>query len=702
MNERLVAVAFLITCKAVLAASPSCPAVGQSPASASPEAITGISAGNFSISGSVADTSFGPQTYLLNDPSILGRWLLDFGTGSVWVRSGQETSPMHLTKTRVKREFPIYESEYEGEAGIRVAFSIFAPLALKSETGFLPTLITRMTVTAPAGWSGAVGYELTRKGANLSEDDDAKPWPKKTEVIRTTEVTGAVRGPAMLGVLNEKRDESLAGPTTDGLCASSAVTLGPNESRTITFITGAFDENGYYAPQLPTARAVLTNVAPQIEALQGKLREFIASLPSTGDEDIDRYLRGNTAAAVVFTKGLRTGQVLTMGYRELNQRDSYWTSGIHLIFWPDLDRKMILESAAAVLPSGRMPVTVLPLIDRGDEIDSAEYFVLRVSRHFHWYRDRKLLAQTWPAVQKTIHYLKSMDTEHVGVPRQQSYWADWKDVPGVTGRRYGPGFDLLWAATLTAAAEMAQTLGDEARAADYQHSLEQAQGFINRSSADGGLWNGRNYIERWDDGIHEAYVREDQILGAVFDVIPEERLASIYQQLSRNETQWGVRETFPYVSSWNDDAGGAPGDYHNGGIWPYLNFADALGRYLHGHAEDAERIIHEVGRAESTDSDEVLPVEYINGDTGTRKGAPLQAWDASIFLATYFGALGISRVSPSDIQVHINIPGARDFESRVVLPGCKGTLQRRSGRVSWIEDADDCDRAGFKVHVVQP
>ncbi len=172
-----------------------------------------------------------------------------------------------------------------------------------------------------------------------------------------------------------------------------------------------------------------------------------------------------------------------------------------------------------------------------------------------------------------------MDTEHVGVPRQQSFWADWKDVAGVTGRRYAPHFDLLWAATLKAAVEMAQTMGDEVRVKEYQRSLEQAEEFINRTAADGGLWNGRNYIERWDDGVHDSYVREDQTLAAVFDVIPEERLASIYQQLDRNETKWGIRETFPYVSSWSEDDGGGPGDYHNGGIWPYLNFADALGRY---------------------------------------------------------------------------------------------------------------------------
>ncbi len=253
-----------------------------------------------------------------------------------------------------------------GDAGLRVTFTIFAPLAKLSETGFLPTLITRMTVTAPAGWTGTAGYELSQKGAKLSEDDDPTPWPKTTDLIRTGHFTGAVRGPAMLGVVDARDNEARAFDTIGELCATSAVTLKPNKSRTITFISGAFDKNGYYLPRLPTARHVLTTVASRVGKLQAQLQEFIALLPSTGDEAIDRYIRGNTAAAVVFTKGLGTGEVLTMGYRELNQRDSFWTSGIHLILWPDLDRKMILESIAGLLPSGRMPSTILPLIDRGE------------------------------------------------------------------------------------------------------------------------------------------------------------------------------------------------------------------------------------------------------------------------------------------------------------------------------------------------
>ena len=40
--------------------------------------------------------------------------------------------------------------------------------------------------------------------------------------------------------------------------------------------------------------------------------------------------------AVLLTKGAQTN-VLTMGYVELNQRDSFWTSWLHVKLWPEID-----------------------------------------------------------------------------------------------------------------------------------------------------------------------------------------------------------------------------------------------------------------------------------------------------------------------------------------------------------------------------
>jgi len=60
-------------------------------------------------------------------------------------------------------------------------------------------------------------------------------------------------------------------------------------------------------------------------------------------------------------------------------------------------------------------------------------------------------------------------------------------------------------------------------------------------------------------------------------VIPPERFASVRIALNEmSEQPWGVRETFPYYPA--EEFGYEGGDYHNGAVWPWLNFADAIAR----------------------------------------------------------------------------------------------------------------------------
>jgi glycogen debranching enzyme len=267
-----------------------------------------------------------------------------------------------------------------------------------------------------------------------------------------------------------------------------------------------------------------------------------------------------------------------------------------------------------------------------------------------------LQAATAAAIQEAIRYLSSRDTEKVGVPLQISYWADWKDVPAVQGRKYAPHFALLWLAALRQAADLGGAMKDEESVSKYAAMADRAQVFINRPFDQGGLWNGNAYADRWDDGRRPAYTLEDQVVGAYFKVIPEEKLQKVYHQLEASETPWGVRDTFPYISGWSQETGGAPGHYHDGGIWPYLNFVDACGRYWNGQAENAEKIIREVGKADLDVNQDDRPGEYLNGDSGADGGFPIQGWDAALFGTIYFGALGLDRPSRTDFAIHVHIP----------------------------------------------
>lgn len=94
----------------------------------------------------------------------------------------------------------------------------------------------------------------------------------------------------------------------------------------------------------------------------------------------------------------KKGELVTMGYRELNQRDSYWTSWLHLVFYKDLERKMIEESIEWQQPSGKIPTTILPLIEREDDLDINAFFILRIARFYRYYHNKQDLINYWPAM----------------------------------------------------------------------------------------------------------------------------------------------------------------------------------------------------------------------------------------------------------------------------------------------------------------
>jgi glycogen debranching enzyme len=656
-------------------------------------------AGNFGISAQVSEVP-GPAFWIKVNPPKLGVWLQNFAHAELWVREAGATGrKLSLKALQVSRLYPEYEATFETEGSVQVKLDVFAPLGLDARTGFLPGLIIEAKVESVRAWTGVIGLTLTQAKAEADSDDDPTPWPAAFKLLRTADMAGGARGLAFLVARGVPTGQASVTNEPKALSVSVPVKVDSQYGQTVYFATGSFNRNGRYAHEQRNTQHLAQELITQATALRAQLHTFIDALPHTGDADIDRYLRWYLSAAILLTKGDRDGHVLTMGYRELNPRDSFWTSGLHLVFWKDLERAMLLEIAQGQRPSGRIPVTILPLIDRGDEIDSSEYFILRISRYYRWYRDKALLTQVWPTVQKAIDYLSSRDTEHVGVPMQHSFWADWKDVPAEQGRRYAPHFALLWLASLRAAYEFALTLRDSSSAARYTALADRAAAFINRPFSEGGMWNGRNYVERWDDGALHPYVLEDQLIGAYFHVIPTERLHLIYEQIRANETPWGVREKFPYQPGWTEEGGGTGGNYHNGGIWPYLNFADATGRYLYEHTADAERIIRDVGRADIDAGDDEKPGEYLNGETGANRGFPVQGWDAALFSAIYFGAFGLERSSISRIDIRPHLPPTRDYSTRLVLPTCTGTLTRRAGTLVWHEDQDACARQGIGVVV---
>lgn len=661
---------------------------GLPPSISGNQAPEGYSVGNFGIAAALNGSGLKIIKSLMNTP-ILGEQLEPFGTGELRLSVNGKSD---FTLVKNYSVFPENHSDLISQStGVRARIETFAPISdtrqgQTSFNTFLPAILVQAALTNVSARPQTVNlaYLLSPEKvspANESETfrfngipihevhrarDKAQVW-----LMAIPDAQGSVTNPA-----------SAESPSS--LAAAESITLAPHQSRRVTFAFGVYDSRSYTSAQLTSRRAFEQYLLTQgIAKLAAQHARFITALPRTGDAQLDTYLRWYLSAAVLLTKGISTGQVLTMGYAELNQRDSFWTSGAHLVYWPDLERKMLEESMANQDPNGQIPMTILPIIRRANNVDGNEYFILRIARYYEWRRDDAFLQEALPHVKRAIDYLISLDREHIGIPTQVSFWADWKDVAGVEGRTYAPHFDLLYLAALKQAETLANAAHDTPFASQLSSLYTKASERINRSVEQGGLWDNTRYVDLWKDNRRVPYTLEDQTVATIYGVIPQDRLNLIYKTLNQsNESRYGVRDTYPYITSSFKQEDYGPAQYHNGGIWPWLNFADAYGRFLNGHSADAERILKEVGKQDLVSTRDYIPNEFLNGETGKNEGEAPQGWDADFFSAIYFGAFGLTRTSAHQLNIHIHLPASNNFTTIIRLPEGDLQLTRSNGKIT--------------------
>ena len=447
----------------------------------------------------------------------------------------------------------------------------------------------------------------------------------------------AVKGNGYSGAGDGKCVELTADVQTswDGGALRMHLNLGAKEKRTVRILL-AFHDNEWVSALDYASPDILTAYGRAVwPVLKDKTEGFSRAIPVTGDDELDSFLRWYMVSGVSLTKWTRNDEVVTMGYRELNQRDSYWTSWLHLVMFKDLERRMIEESIAWQQPSGKIPTTILPLIERNDDLDINAFFILRVARFWQMYHERQNLQKYWPALKKAMEWLISRDKEHVGLPMQVSFWGDWKDVGGVEGRKYSPFSCLVYMAALKKMELMAEACGDSIAADEYVGAYDMAFRRVNMDVKDGGLWNDEYYCQIWRDGSVNDRLLQDQTIGILFGVVPDDRAAKIFGALNeRSLTPYGVAETFPY---YDESFGYPPATYHNGAVWPWVSFMDCWARVRMGRRAEAVELVKRVGRADLVDSGDWSPNEHINSLTGENLGFHIQGWNAGLFGLVYFG-----------------------------------------------------------------
>lgn len=338
---------------------------------------------------------------------------------------------------------------------------------------------------------------------------------------------------------------------------------------------------------------------------------FESHLPAVASEH-RILLNMELVPAFALTRVVKTGEVLTMGYCELNQRDSFWTSFVHLVLFQDAEKIMIRESCEGQLPSGKIPTTLLPLIERKWDIDITAYFILRIVRYFRYYDDWDTAGEWFGPAKNAINYLASLRDDK-NVPFARDFWADWKDVKAMNDRLYGPHFVLLVKAAVKEFNWMATKLGKEM--CDVEINAEP-------------LWNGRFYQDVMRDGTSDGRFHEDQMITALWNVCGSGRFASMVAVAEERFGEFGLPETTPFYPA----SFGEQGKYHNGGIWPWLSFADAAARIASGHRDSGEKLLYRVAETDIVTFGDMCSHEFHNGVTGVGGGHYLQGWNSCAIL----------------------------------------------------------------------
>jgi len=558
---------------------------------------------------------------VLQNVGKLGGWLLDRGPVRVELeKDGKKETLSQFKDKDIRRVFPFVEAEYAKSSHIssNIKLKTFCPLAVNdAETSSLPVLMLEMECTNPTRKEET--FTIVVKPGNeicgqMSSDNDGK------------------RSVASNGSFAVATDVDAE---WSGNAFRVPVALKGKEMKAVRIAISLYDSDWISARSFASAGEVVEHACSVWDILETKTEEFSQAIPETGIEDVDTYLRWYMVPAISLTRYNKKGEILTMGYMELNPRDSYWTTWVHLLLYKDAERKMIEECLAAVSPAGKMPTTILPVIEREDDLDINAFLILRAARFYQLYHEKDKLLSYWPVLKKAMDWLISRDTKGKGLPRQVSFWGDWKDVKGVEDREYSPFSALVYLAALKKMMYMGEECGDSVAIEKYEEAYRKGYDIVNKPVEEGGMWNGRYYCQLWKNGSVNDKLLEDQTIGILFDVVPRDKALKIIESLNEMSlTPYGVAETFPYYPK---EFGLDPATYHNGAVWPWVNFMDCWARIRLGQKDDAIDIIKRVGRADIIASGDWSANEHINSLTGENLGFHIQGWSAALFGTVYFG-----------------------------------------------------------------
>ncbi|MBP3289633.1 MAG: hypothetical protein J6L75_01535 [Alistipes sp.] len=572
----------------------------------------GCPVANFAFTFQVGED--GVPGYLWRNTGRLGGWLEAAGRMDIKIAyDGKEYTIDEFENREVTRRFP-FASVVAQRKGIKSQLTLetFAPLGVNDEhTSSLPALMMEFGLKNPTSRSEEFSIIITPcfDGEEWASDGDNK-----------------LKGTTLYLGCNTSAQ-------WDGKRLSIPVKATKSAEQRVRLLLTSYDKEWISARSFASAEELYNYGMRNWDILRERTQQFAAAIPQTSDDELNAYLRWYMTAGISLTRLTADGKALTLGYCELNQRDSFWTSWLHLVLFRKLDWQMIEQSYKHISSEGKVPTCIYPVIERKDDLDINLFLLLRTARHYAFYNNTEQVRGEWASMQRVMDWVISRDFDGEGLPQQISFWGDWKDVNYVADRKYSPFVAMLYLAALEQMEYFANLFDDKAAAARYAEAYAKGYAKLNRPTSEGGLWNGRYYCQIWKDGSVKELLYQDQIVGVMYGVVPSERATSIIEELNKsNSSPYGIANSYPFLPEVRDPEA----EYHNGGVWPWVCFMDAWARMRQGRTQEGISLIKKVAMADLVRSGDYVPNEHLNSLTGENLGFPIQGWNAALFGTVYF------------------------------------------------------------------
>ena len=557
----------------------------------------------------------------------------------------------------------------------------------------------RETGTLPNSEAGAPPPHIPEDLKTLSDEEIADlfsayaGYPFAASVLRRIQATQPAfpeNREQQASFLQSLRTQDRLGmkPETFGAAAlCGTVQLAPGEKKTVRFVLTWYFPNhfskdgrrlGHYYENLfdgaEDANAFLRDHRPQVFEKAAAFSKLLyeTDLPEVYPDCWSGHL-STIVKSSWYLKDGKFGLWEGQGFCGFHTTDiTYHASFGLLALFPDLQLGQMRMGAAFQRADGRVHHCFSPDLDHVnngyDRVDMNNQFVLMVLRDYLLTGDAGYLREMWPHVIRAVDSIGTLDSDGDGLPDRDTKRNTY-DAWNFSGT---PVYiSILWLAALKAAAQIADEMGDAARAENWRALLEKG-----RASLEKRLWNGAYYDLWLSDAERDESLMTDQLDGEWFL-----RATGIEGNLSDDRVRAVLRVILEH--NFAPDSGlinaSCPEGRHTTlfshkncqteAVWTGIGYAVAALCLCVGMREDADVLVAAIHNNQSR-----FGALWNHWECGHHYTRPLSSW------TTLNAALGL-QADAARRTLRLT-PAMENVTLPLCLPGILGTVAVKDGKAS--------------------